>query len=75
MLPKSKELIPLGGRGGVMWIYTAISANGIAKVRVCEGHYLGFYFLFLPVKNEEDGNPMEIVEERKRIAVRMKMIR
>lgn len=24
---------------------------------VCQQHYLEFYFLFLPVKNEEDGNP------------------
>lgn len=46
VLPKWKELMPLRGQGEVMWIYTAISANGIAKVSVCEEHYFGFYFVF-----------------------------
>lgn len=58
-----------------MWLYTAIPANGIAKVSVCEEHHLGFFFFIYLSKMKKMVTLMEIVEEIKRIAIRMKMIR
>lgn len=80
MLPKTNELMPLGGQGEVVWIYPVIPANRIEKVSVCQEHYLTFYFLilfsfFCLSKMKKMVTLMEIVEEIKRIAVRRKMIR
>lgn len=58
-----------------MWLYTAIPANGIAKVSVCEEHHLGLFFCVYLSKMKKMVTLMETVEEIKRIAIRMKMIR